>query len=247
MRLSTVLASVNNNREYYMFIPTQILFWGKFGIKFIAIFVGESIPIELIDYKENIILWSKNLDIHTSYVGQNLRMYYPAILNLPDDECIMITDMDMLPCSPGYYKDGLEDFSKEDFICYGEIHHHCQHIHMCYNSAHPSVWSKCFGINNIDDIERRIYDGYNNNYSGIPGSNEWFIDQVIMYNSLVNYPYLKVLNKTIRRLETDIYKEYLNKGEQQFFANYDDVHFHRSYFSNKELIENAKKQLSIII
>ena len=42
MKLTTVLASVNNNRDYYLFIPKQILFWEKFSIKFIAIFIGDS-------------------------------------------------------------------------------------------------------------------------------------------------------------------------------------------------------------
>jgi hypothetical protein len=37
MKLTTVLASVNNNRDYYLFIPKQIIFWKKFDIKFIKI------------------------------------------------------------------------------------------------------------------------------------------------------------------------------------------------------------------
>ena len=98
MRLTTVLGSTNNNPEYYMFIPKQIIFWNKFNIRFIAIFVGDKIPNELINYKDNIILWSKNLDLNSSYIGQNLRMYYSALINLPEDEIVMITDMYMLPC-----------------------------------------------------------------------------------------------------------------------------------------------------
>ena len=35
MKLTTVLASTNNNPDYYMFIPKHILFWNKFDIKFI--------------------------------------------------------------------------------------------------------------------------------------------------------------------------------------------------------------------
>ena len=44
MKLTTVIGSVNNNPKYYMFIPKQILFWKKFGINFIAVFVGNHIP-----------------------------------------------------------------------------------------------------------------------------------------------------------------------------------------------------------
>ena len=95
MKLTTVLTSVNNNPKYYMFIPKQIYFWKKFNINFIAVFVGEVLPDELIPYKENIILWNKNLDLNTAYVAQNLRMYYTSLLELPDDEMVMITDMDI--------------------------------------------------------------------------------------------------------------------------------------------------------
>ena len=31
MKLKLVLGSVNNNKEYYDFIPKQIYFWNKFG------------------------------------------------------------------------------------------------------------------------------------------------------------------------------------------------------------------------
>lgn len=104
MKLTTVLASVNNNSDYYKFIPKQIKFWNHFNINFIAIFVNDIIPEELIQYKNNIILWDKNLCLNTSFVAQNIRIYYPALLKLPDDEMVMITDMDMLPTNDEYYK-----------------------------------------------------------------------------------------------------------------------------------------------
>jgi len=244
MRLSTVIASVNENPEYYMFIPKQILFWKKFGIRFLAIFVGNKIPEGLKYYSNNIILWNKNLDIHTSYIGQNIRMYYTAILNLPEDEMVMITDMDMLRCSPTFYINGLEHFSKEDFIYYRHIDENEKQIYMCYNAAHPNVWSKCFGINNINDIETKIYENYKQTYNGTPGLNGWFTDQIIMYNSLIHYPHLKILNRPLRRLEMWMYYNHLMNNDKNFLMNYDDAHFHRSYFSNIHLIENAEQQLN---
>ena len=64
MKLTTVIASVNDNPNYYLFIPKQILFWKKFNIKFIAIFVGKQIPNEISSYANNIILWNNNLDLN---------------------------------------------------------------------------------------------------------------------------------------------------------------------------------------
>jgi hypothetical protein len=241
MRLTTVLASVNNNRNYYLFIPKQILFWSKFNIKFIAIFVGDVIPEEIVKYSDNIILWNENLDLNTSFVGQNLRIYYPALLNLPEDELVMITDMDMLPMSSSYYCDGLDNFTKNDFIYYGHIDGN--QIIMCYNAAHPTVWKKVFNIHNKQDIKNRIYQTYQSSYDAIPGSKEWFIDQETMYSSLIHYPDLKVLNRPIKRLETFDYIKYLNNNINNFVKNYDDAHFHRSYSKNEMLILHAEKNI----
>lgn len=241
MKLTTVLGSVNNNSNYYKFIPKQIKFWKNFNINFIAIFVNDIIPEELIEYKHNIFLWNKNLDLNTAFVAQNIRIYYPALLNLPDDEMIMITDMDMLPTNDKYYKEGLEDYKKDDFIYYRHIDGN--QIYMCYNSAHPDTWKKVFKINNEKDIEKKIIESYNFNYNGIPGSTGWFKDQEIMYKNLINYPNLHILNRSIKRLETNIFRNHLRNGDNYFLKYYDDVHFHRSFENNINLILNAEKQL----
>ena len=242
MKLTTVLGSVNNNPKYYLFIPKQIIFWSKFDIKFIAVFVGDKIPDELNEYSNNIILWNKNLDLNSAYVAQNIRIYYSALLNLPDDEIVMITDMDMLPTKGNYYKDRLENFKKEDFIYYRNIDGN--QIYMCYNASHPSTWSKLFNIYSQYDIEKNIIKNYNNSYNGIPGSSGWFIDQEIMYKHLINYENLHILERPISRLETWIFRDHLNNNEDNFLNKYDDVHFHRSYYDNEDIIIHAEKQLN---
>jgi hypothetical protein len=243
MKLSHVLASVNNNPNYYLFIPKQILFWKKFGIKFIAIFIGENIPEEILDCSGNIILWKNNLDLNTAFVAQNLRIYYPALLDLPNDELIMITDMDMLPMSPNYYCDGLENFNIDDFIYYRYID--SNQIYMCYNAAHPITWKKIFNINNEKDIINKINDTYNKIYTGNPGSEGWFIDQEIMYKKLINYKHLKVLNRPIKRLEVPIYNYHMKNNHENFIKYYDDCHFHRNYKTNEKLILHAEKYLNL--
>jgi len=241
MILTTVLGSVNNNPNYYMFIPKQIIFWKHFNIKFIAIFVGESLPDILLPYSDNIILYTKNLDLNSAYVAQNIRIYYPALLTLSGNEMVMITDMDMLPTNIGYYTRDIEKYSKDDFIYYRNVDGN--QIYMCYNAANPTTWSKIFNINSVDDIEKSIYENYNNIYDGIPGSTGWFIDQELMYKKLINYEKLIVLNRPIRRLEIQDYKHHLKNNRIEFISEYDDVHFHRNYFTNESLIENAELQL----
>lgn len=242
MKLTTVVGSVNNNRDYYMFIPKQVLFWSKFDIKFIAVFVGESIPEELLDFSANIVLWNRNLDLNHIYLGQNLRIYYPALLNLPDDEMVMITDMDMLPCNDTYYKEGLDKFSKEDFVYYRYVD--MNQIIMCYNAAHPATWGKVFNIYTIEDIVNNLNQNNNLDKPVYPGSSGWFCDQELMYTKLINYEHLKVLNRPIKRLEVCEYINHLIKGDTNFIYKYDDVHFHRSYSHNEKHILDAMSQLT---
>jgi GT2 family glycosyltransferase len=246
MKLTTVLSATNNNPSYYRFIPKQILFWKYFNIKFIALFIGESIPDELEEYKENIILWDKptNYILHSAYIAQNIRIYYPALLNLPDNEMVMITDMDMLPTNDKFYKDGLEQFTKKDFIYYKFIEG--KQIFMCYNAAHSSTWSSIFNIKSEKDIERELINNYNIQYDGTPGLNAWYSDQELMYNTLINYPYLKVLNRQYKRLDIDILKGHIERGDKDFISLYDDIHFHRDYKSNENFILYIQNQLTCI-
>ena len=246
MRLTTVIASTNANPNYYLFIPKQIKFWDHFNIKFIAIFVGESIPPVLQEYSQNIILYNRNLNLNSSFVAQHVRIYYPALLNVSKDAFVMITDMDMLPMNDPYYKTGLENFTKDDFIYYRHIdltQIDSPQIYMCYNAGHPDTWSSIFGINTIEDIEQRIALTFDDAYTGVPGEVGWFSDQLILYKKLISYPNLKVLNRPIKRLEVGAYLEHLQRGHTNFISSYDDGHFHRSFKANKNIIEHAEKQL----
>lgn len=244
MRLTTVLSSVNNNSRYYMFIPFQIKFWAKFKVKFIAVFVGDKIPKELEQYKDNIILWNRNRHVKSAFLGQNLRIYYPALLNLPDNEMVMITDMDIIPTNYKYYKKDLNNFVKRDFIYYRNIAGN--QIYMCYNAAHPSTWGKVFGIKTINDVASKINETYQESYSGNPGGSGWYIDQLVMYRNLIKYPYLKVLNRPIKRLDHIYYRNILKSGKKIAINNFDDVHFHRSYHDNKDIIYAALLQFNEI-
>lgn len=242
MKLTTVIASVNDNPNYYYFIPKQILFWGKFNIKFIAVFVGDKLPTMLEKFKDNIILWNRNLDLNTAFVAQNIRIYYPSLLKLPDDEMVMITDMDMLPMNDTYYKSGLENFTKKDFIYYRRIEVKNQ-IYMCYNAAHPETWGQVFKIKNENDVESKINMTYDRRYNGIPDSTGWNIDQLTMYSKLIDYPHLKILNRPIKTLKPIIYNHYLSRGISHFIHLYDDCHFHRNFSNNISFIEDSERQL----
>lgn len=241
MKLTTVVASVNNNPDYYRFIPKQIAFWRHFNIKFLAVFVGTAIPEELEAYKENIVVWSRNSELNSIFVGQMIRIYYPALLSLADDELAMITDMDMLPTNDRYYKSGLESFTTTDFIYYRNVDGN--QIYMCYNAAHPTTWATVFGVKSEDDIEAALRSTYSNTYDGRPGATGWYTDQKLLYSALIQYPHLKILNRPIKRLEVGMYHSHMRNNHTDFIDQYDDFHAHRNYSANEPLIANAEAQL----
>ena len=61
---------------------------------------------------------------------------------------------------------------------------------------------------------------------------------------LIEYPHLKILKRPIRRLRTEEIQYYMNNHVDYFIGNYDDAHFHRSYFKNEKFIMNTEQQLS---
>jgi len=146
------------------------------------------------------VLWNKNRDLNSVFLSQNLRIFYPALIQTTN--FVMITDMDMFPTNISFYTDFLqnESISKDDFIYLREIDSQNKQIYMCYNMATPQIWSDVFKIKNEDDISK-ILETYNpKNFKGIPGEKGWFTDQEIMHKFLYEYKGLKVLNKTHKRL-----------------------------------------------
>lgn len=245
MRVTTYLCSVDNNPHYYKFIPYQIEFWSRFGIRVVIVFVGAQLPDELVPYKDYIALWPYTPQLKSSFVGQNIRIYFPALLpDFPDDEAVMIGDIDMLPCKPDFFLNGLESYGKDDFLTYAPILWKTKEIFMWYNSAHPETWAKIFKIHSVQDAIDRLNATYVDGGEYHPGGSCWFIDQYELFKILIPYPNLIQLNRNIKRLEMYHFRPMLQHGLRDFVCNYDDAHFHRSFIQNEHLVYEALRQLS---
>ncbi len=242
MKLKVVVGTANENPHYYKFIPSQIQVWKYFGIDFVAVYVGAELPSELIPYRSHIIVWNNTPTLNSAYVAQMIRLYIPALLCVEDDECIMITDMDMLPASPNYYKSGLETYDTKSFIHYRTPE--TNQIYMCYNAAHPSIWSQLFNIKSVDDIIKALVTNYPSNY-GKKGETAWFKDQEVLYRSVIHYNSLVVLHRPIKRLEVRDYIHHIRSSDTDFISKYDDIHFHESYIKHEELIRHAITEIIV--
>ena len=240
MKLTLVLGAANNNPHYYKFIPSQIQFWAYFGIKFVAVYVGAELPAELVPFKRHIILWPHTPQLHSAYVAQVIRLFMPALLNMPEDECVMITDMDMLPASPQYYIRDMGSYGPDDFVYYRERDKN--QLYMCYNAANSRAWAKMFNIHTVQDVCAMLVAFYPHDYIGKRGKT-WVADQLILYAHAQHYPHLHVLERPLRRLEVEDYKEHLERSDCDFVKTYDDIHFHESFIRNEALIAHALAEL----
>jgi hypothetical protein len=244
MRVSVALASVNDNPAYWEFVPAQVRFWGRWGIRFVAVLAAPAVPPQLQAFADagHVVLWDRDLDLAGQYLGQHLRIWYPALMHLPDDEMVLITDMDMLPLDREYFCGGLEALEKRDFVHYWSVMHHVADIVMCYNAAHPDTWARVTGVRGQADVSARLREHYPPEGAGPPGSGAWWLDQKLMYRLGTAYEHLRELHRPPRRLDVDEAKALVARGEAEYLHRFSDGHFHRSFARNEALIRDVERQ-----
>lgn len=239
MKFTTVLSACNNNPEYICFIPYFIDSWKKLfpEVKCIVVYIDEIIPENLKKYEENIILFKPLLGISTKYISQNIRLYYPALLDVEGG--IMITDIDMVPLNRDYYLKNIDQYEDDIFIIYRKASN--VQFAMCYCLATKETWSKTFGIKTIENVNN-ILKINGKSYTDIKGDSTWFIDQLILTKAIQIYGKYVILND-IKQGYNRLDRIYVNKYIQNIEKIVEDVKakkysdFHLPNLRYKEFIE----------
>lgn len=189
MKLDCILSAVNKNPLYMDFVPIFIKTWNKLypNVDVKIVLIAQDIPQQLLEYKNNIILFKPIENVLTSFTSQFIRLLYPCILNYKNG--VMITDIDMLPMNRTYYTENIKLYDNSKFIYYrGNVCFNEKQIAMCYNVATPDVWKSIFNINSLEDIILKIKDmSKNNQIIEGHGNVGWFIDQLTLYNNVNNW------------------------------------------------------------
>jgi GT2 family glycosyltransferase len=159
------------------------------------------------------------------------------------EECVIISDMDMIPTRKSYY---CRDYP-EDKITHlrGDIMY--KEIVICYNVGSPQSWKNLFPVNSVDDVIKFIKSWYTQ-YGGssdIQGGKGWNIDQRVLYDrwqqNLSLYNMLEDKKQDFKRLDrVDDEKSYtrdtfISLAKEQ----YSDYHMHRPYSDYKETIDKV--------
>lgn len=240
MKVGTILVATDTNPLYCDFIPNFVTAWSKLipEADICIVMISESIPEKFQAYSRYIKLFQPIPGMHTAFQAQCIRLLYPR--EIARDEGVLITDMDMIPMNRIYYVNSIKQYPDNAFIVYRDV---CLpgEIAMCYNIAHPSVWSGVFGTETSADILQQWYSG--RNYDGNHGGVGWGTDQVILVGKFNEWNGTKVvLNDTVtkfNRLDRIFPPQVFdNKDRLKTWIQsnrFADYHCHRPYAENREI------------
>ena len=174
MKIGTIVTATDLNPLYCDFIPNFVKAWKavipEADVRIVL--VADSIPDALMPWAEHLVLSKPIPGLLTAFQAQCIRLLYPR--EVKRDEGVLITDMDMLPGNRRYYVDSVANVASDAFVVYRDV---CfpREIAMCYNAAHPSVWTSLFGS---EPTEAVLQSWYPADYDGAHGGVGWGTDQV---------------------------------------------------------------------
>lgn len=245
MKLDCVLTAVNEKPLYIEFVPIFVKTWNKLypSVDVKIILIANKIPDNLLEFKNNIIIFKPIENVLTGFTSQFIRLLYPCILNYKNG--VLITDMDMIPMNSTYYTENIKSYDNNKFIYYRDrIAFNFKQIAMCYNVATPEIWKDIFKINSLDDIINVIKNVSTNNVIKDGHNNTgWCIDQLTLYSKVFewnektnNFIQLdekktgyKRLDRTNFSLEDETIRNNIISG------NYTDYHLHRPMSKNSQI------------
>ena len=157
MKIGTIVTATDLNPLYCDFIPNFVKAWKavvpEADVRIVV--VADEIPASLQPWAEHLVLSKPIPGMLTAFQAQCIRLLYPR--EVTRDEGVLITDMDMLPGNRRYYVESVESVQNDAFVVYRDV---CfpGEIAMCYNAAHPSVWSSMFGSEPTETVLKALQD-----------------------------------------------------------------------------------------
>ena len=203
MKLDLCIVACDLNDDYTQFFDIVKYSWKYYvGIETKFILISSFIPDNLLDFKNDIILFDPIINIPTAFQAQCVRLLYPALMN-DIKNSIITSDMDLIPLNKTFYIDSIDKINENNFIVYRNvISEHLQYP-ICFCAANYKTWSDIFSIKSLKDINKTIecwYEYYLNtgNFYQIssPFSIIWACDQLKLFE------YVNHWNEINNRLTT---------------------------------------------
>jgi len=184
MKLSCALVACNESPYYLDFWPVvKRAWWEIVGIPCIMVYIGDELP-QYLQGDPAVILFKPIPGWPTATQAQCIRLLYPALLS--GDGAVIISDMDMIPLQNDFFVKTIENNTEDQFVSYREPF--SNQIIMCYVAATPTIWSKLFEINSLEDIYKRFEQwSQENPADGLHGGEGWCSDQEILFKQVIRF------------------------------------------------------------
>lgn len=134
------LTTCNDDYRYYRWIPHAVVFWRRLGFDFVVHFYADSVPDQLDQWREHIILQRPPVGLKVPSVCQVSRLFLPILHE--EYDLILITDVDLLPLSRSYF-DMVRNFPTDKFVAMRQKENE---FFMGFNCASQAMWQKLTNI-----------------------------------------------------------------------------------------------------
>lgn len=231
LEVKRVILSTNNNPLYIEFWPVVAPLWKAMGFKpTLALVANSDCPIDT--SIGDVIRFDPIPGIPESLQAQVIRLFLPILF--PDEGC-MISDIDMIPISPSYFREGSVNCPDHAFLVYRNKapgYAGGGKYPMCYLAGKGNVFRSIFGISTYEQIPGLIK-------TFAAAGQGWYTDELMIYAYAKQWEKkggkIVLLNHDVGprldRIRWDLDFKTLD------VTKYIDCHCPRPYSQNKETID----------
>ena len=114
MKLKYAVVSSDSNPEYLDFWPYVAKAWKRIGIEPVLLYIYKQTPPESVHEHGKVIYLESISEWSIAQQAQCIRFWAAKILDAP----FIISDIDMLPISAEYYKNGVASIGDKGLVSY---------------------------------------------------------------------------------------------------------------------------------
>lgn len=233
LEIKRVIVSTNNHPEYIQFWPIVAKLWSEAGfIPTLALIAEDDVEVDT--SIGEVIRFRPIFGVPESLQAQTVRLLLPILF--PNDGCL-ISDIDMLPVSRSYFKDGAARSADDAFLIYRDKAYSPSEpkYPMCYFAGRGDVFQKVFKAETYEEIEPRIIEWFGEGHG-------WNTDEVVLYRCVCSWekdeggPVCRLGHGVGPRID----RLYWNLDRiDQLMGRSIDCHCPRPYSINKESIDKV--------
>jgi hypothetical protein len=144
-----VIISTNDNEDYFHYLPIVTHAWNQLGWSVICFYRGNETEFPKIE-KPNEIITINELSIYREATIVQISRLFGGCLNLNDDDYLLTSDVDMLPCSD-YWKPNFDEIS-----VYGYDLTDFTEFPICYIGMQAKLWREVMNVSKGDNVVEMI-------------------------------------------------------------------------------------------